>query len=251
MELTSNPYVRSLLLGMAWLVTVVITSFSQHPGTWADYPRQRLLLLVLVSAITAGQLGVIASHFEKMRTWTRLVIGTIVGWFLVLGLLLLVGKLFANPPAGAASTTVSIDATMTQLANEAVKWVQQDRNVTLDYSPASVMIIEEELDRLHKANLPKEGQSNAIGLTMGYGAYVGEVIRRQSGGTWGGSDTASGQKTFALNVTNPKATLFPVDWCYQRLAVGPTENVYQKFSTWTTTLTNQPAKVTNSVPEAR
>ncbi|MCD6052224.1 MAG: hypothetical protein K0Q55_3642 [Verrucomicrobia bacterium] len=250
MNLPDNPYARSFLIGLAWLITVIVVSFSRHQGTWADYPRAQILLLVLISAITAAQLGVISSHFEKMRSWTRIIIGTMVGWFAIVGIMLLLGKTFHSPKVEPTPQFATTDAMMNHLANEAVKWVKQDRGVTLDYSADSIKIIEEELGRIHTKDQPKAGQPGVFGTAMGYGAYVGEVIRRRDGGTWATDHPVGGTNSYPLKITKPDTTIFPVGWCFKRLINGEEDNVHAKFMLMDTSLTNQFGTNTNTAPTA-
>ncbi len=250
MNLPTNPYARSFFVGLLWLITVIVVSFSRHQGTWADYPRAQILLLVLISAITAAQLGVISSHFEKMRSWTRIIIGTMVGWFAIVGIMLLLGKTFSSPKVDPAPQFATTDAMMNHFANEAVKWVKQDRGITLDYSADSIQIIEEELARIHTKDHPKAGQPGVFGTAMGYGAYVGEVIRRRDGGTWAEDHPVGGTNSYPLKITKPDTTIFPVGWCFNRLVNGEEDNVYIKFTLTTATGTNQLTIPTNSVPAA-
>ncbi len=250
MNLPTNPFARSLLIGFLWLIVVIMASLSRHPGTFADYPSHRLFLLVLISAITAAQLGVIARHFEKLRSWTGIFIGTMVGWFIVVALMLLVGKFYSAPDEEPLPQFASTDAMMTDFANEAVKWVKQDRGITLDYSPESIKIIEEELARIHKTSLVKAGPPVIMGTAIGYGAYVGEVIRRRDGGTWAEDHPQGGPKSYPLRLTKQEYTIFPVTWCYKRLVNGEEDNMYTKFILMDQSRTNQFGTVTNAVPVA-
>jgi len=250
MNLPTNPFGRSFLIGALWLIVVIIASLSRHPGTLADYPRHQLFLLVLISAIAAAQLGVIAKHFEKMRSWSRIFLGTMVGWFIVVALVLLVGKFNSAPEDEPLPQYASTDVMMANFANEAVKWVKQDRGVTLDYTPDSIKIIEEELARIHKTSLVKAGPPVIMGTAIGYGAYVGEVIRRRDGGTWAEDHPQGGPKSYPLRLTKQEYTIFPVTWCYKRLTNGEEDNVYTKFTLIDTSRTNQFGTKTNTVPSA-
>ncbi|HEY1172969.1 MAG TPA: hypothetical protein VGH19_16495 [Verrucomicrobiae bacterium] len=253
MNLPTNPYVRAFLIGFGWLIAAIIVSLAHHPGTWADFPKQRVLILALISAVTAAQLGVIATHVEKMRSWTKLFIGTMIGWFAVVGLIFLVTKNFVSPappneqPAKQFATT---DTMMAHFSGEAVKWVKQDRSLTLNFSPDSIKIIEEELGRLHKTRQIKDGDKGLLGLAIGYGAYVGEVIRREHGGTWATDHPEAGLKSYPLTLSNPLVTIFPVNWCYKRLVNGENDNVYFKATAWKLNLTNVTAQ-TNAAPSSR
>jgi hypothetical protein len=250
MNLPTNPFARSFLIGALWLIIVIIASLSRHPGSLADYPRPQLLLLILISAITAAQLGVIARHFEKMRSWSRIFLGTMLGWFIVVALVIFIGKFNSAPKSEPVPQFATTDAMMAHFASEAIKWVKQDRGVTLDYSTNSIMIIEEELARIHKTSSPKAGQPGVMGTAMGYGAYVGEVIRRRDGGTWGEDHPVAGPKSYPLKLGNNEDTIFPIGWCFKRLVNGEEDNVYAKFILMDQSRTNQFGTTTNAVPVA-
>lgn len=234
MNLPAHPFARSFLIGALWLIAAIIASLSRHPGTWADYPRQQILLLILISAIIAGQLGVIAKHFEKLRSWTGIFIGTMLGWFAIVGILLLIFKSSPAPepaPAPTAQTFASTDEMMAKLATEAVNWVKADRGITLDYSPDSIKIIDEELVRIQKLSAKVQNQSGYRAMSMSYGAYVGEVIRRSNGGAW--ADQIEGQSgRYLLSIPKYQSIIKPIDWCQQRLQKAEAVSVHQHYLTW-------------------
>lgn len=245
MNLPTNTYARSFLIGTLWLIAVIIVALSRHPGTLADYPRQQILLLVLISAITAGQLGAIANHFEKLRSWTGIFVGTMTSWFAIVGILLLIFKSSPAPepaPAPTAQTFASTDEMMIKLATEAVNWVKADRGITLDYSPDSIKIIDEELVRIQKLNTKFQTKSGYRAMSMSYGAYVGEVIRRSNGGAW--ADKIEGQSgRYLLSIPKYQSIIKPIDWCYQRLTEAEAVSVHQNYLTWTANTSAAPTQV--------
>jgi hypothetical protein len=60
------------------------------------------------------------------------------------------------------------------------------------------------------------------------GAFVGEAIRRTHGGTWLNESEIPNAGLFPLRLDT--GTIYPINWCIKRLANGPEENIYQKYS---------------------
>jgi hypothetical protein len=122
---------------------------------------------------------------------------------------------------------------MAALAEEAIRYAAT-RNVTLDYSPDSVAKVEEMLEELHKSFAA--GQLSDIDLQLHahqFGAYIGEVLRRQYGGHWAEDHHAAGPKTYPIhwqkkNSPDPNAS-FTVGWCGKRIVNGPEDNVWHKY----------------------
>lgn len=183
--------------------------------------------MVLVGAwiITGLLLGVLAARFDKMRSWLSVGLATMAGSIVVLWLMLLtVEKIYGLSPA---PTFNNADDMMVYFANEAARWVKKDRNINLDYSVDSAKIVEEELARISSDVDRANPQAGTFGLAMGYGAYVGEVIRRRHGGSWAMDHPLGGPRSYPLT-TGSNSTVFPVGWCWKRLTVGEEDNVYHK-----------------------
>jgi len=126
----------------------------------------------------------------------------------------------------------STDELMAYLATEATKWVKNDRGIDLDYSIESIQTIDEELARLSKEVNKTNPQKGTFGTALGYGAYVGEVIRRRAGGSWAADHPAGGPHSYPLTITSNRV-IFPVGWCWKRLTGGEEENVYTKAKLFT------------------
>ena len=152
-------------------------------------------------------------------------IGTIVGTFVVLGLMLV--SVSARNPHPDASSFKDTNEMMVYLASEACKWVKQDKGVDLDYSVDSIKLIEGELARISKDVDKANPRRGTFGSATGYGAYVGEVLKRKHGGDWARDHSVGGANSYPLTLTN-KTTVFPVVWCWKRLTVGEEDNVYNK-----------------------
>lgn len=119
------------------------------------------------------------------------------------------------------------DEMMIYLGNETMKWVKKDRGIDLDYSLASISVIEEELARISKEVNKANPQKGTFGTALGYGAYIGEVFRRRDGGSWGVDHEVGGSGSYPLT-TKSNGVIFPVGWCWKRLTIGEEDNVYHK-----------------------
>lgn len=103
----------------------------------------------------------------------------------------------------------------------------------LDHSVQSVKVVENILTRLHNHYTASQSKSGMFGMTMFYGAYIGEVIRKENKlreAAWEG-DT-SGQSFPSLRWRarhGGHSTVFPMSWCYARIINGPEENVWVKY----------------------
>ena len=236
-----SPYLRSFAVGAVWFAMVGWTMVSRHPGHWSTYPPRNLIVVVVAWMITAALLGVAATQWERLRSWGMMAVGSVAGSALVMGAMLftvnMTGGLALSP-----QKFESTDAMMAYLANETTKWVEKDRGVRLDYSFDSIEIIEEELARISKEVDKANPQRGTLGVAMGYGAYIGEVIRRRDGGSWAEDDPMGGKQSFPLTTTN-NVTVYPVGWCWKRLTIGEEDNVYSKarlFSRGLEAITNAP-----------
>src|SRR5262245_31681509 len=84
----SNPYFRSFVAGAVWFMAMALKMVSRHPGHWSTYPPQNLVVLVFGCVITALLLGTAARRLERLRSWWCVGLGTVAGWFAVLGLMI-------------------------------------------------------------------------------------------------------------------------------------------------------------------
>lgn len=96
--------------------------------------------------------------------------------------------------------------------------VEQARaaGVELDYSEASV----ERLERLVGEAAQRDVDENC----KMWGAYFGEVVRRQWGGDWS-IETYPGGRFATLTLTIQGAKLFPSMKIYRRMTQGASENL--------------------------
>ena len=112
--------------------------------------------------------------------------------------------------------------------SEAVSMARESYGISLDYSPSSVKQVEEILGKLHDEYQRRGTTEGQRGLALAYGAYIGEVIRREAGeGRWAPDDPKFGVGTMPLYWRGH--TTFPVTWCLKRLANGEEDNVWTKY----------------------
>ena len=65
-------------------------------------------------------------------------------------------------------------------------------------------------------------------LGSAYRAYIGEVIRRSTGGArWERDHPVAGQKSYPLTWSG--GVSFPMAWCYKRMVNEPEDNVCNKY----------------------
>ncbi|MEW6303894.1 MAG: hypothetical protein AB1705_10510 [Verrucomicrobiota bacterium] len=222
---SANPYFRAFVCGAIWCAAIALKLSSRPSSNWAALPDWKWLVLVTVAVGAALGLGVLASRVGRMRSWWVMGVGTVVAWFVVFGVLL-VGMRVAFPPK-AVPEFAGTDEMMAHLAAESTKWVKADCGIDLDYSLDSIKIIEEELGRISKDTDRNNPKAGTFGIAMGYGAYVGEVLRRADGGSWAEDHPVGGERSFPLTLKGDQV-LFPVGWCWKRLTNGEEENVYIK-----------------------
>lgn len=220
-----SPYLRTFVVGAVWFVAIALKMVSRHPGHWSTYPPRNLIVLLVAWVATALLLGVAATRFERLRAWWGICLGTVVGSFLTMGLMLLTVQRVYGPPS--LPDFKSTDEMIAYFATEAIKWVKKDRGIDLDYSVDSIRVIEEELGRISKEVDRANPQRGTFGTATSYGAYIGEVLRRRDGGSWAADHPTAGPRSFPLT-TKSNTVVFPVGWCWKRLTNGEEDNVYHK-----------------------
>ncbi len=121
---------------------------------------------------------------------------------------------------------------MLSAANSAVEHARRYWSTELDFSPRSIDDVELILARMHESiprrlyeKLYKRGPTpeQMATLSLAYGAYLGEVIRREFGGTWTKEDV-NGEPAIAL-VFDTEHKLFPPAKVWKRLNTGEEDNV--------------------------
>jgi len=147
-------------------------------------------------------------------------------------LLLSSGVARADTPDFVASESIRRDAEAS--AADAVRIAKTQFNVALDGSEASIDDIEKALDRLHASYViatPKPSDTQLLPVARAFGAYVGEVFRRNHGAAWGtvtmnGADYAGLRTDAGVNVWWTGRVL-------NRITDGPENNIavfYRKLA---------------------
>lgn len=127
----------------------------------------------------------------------------------------------------------TIDDMMEAYAEDAVDYAAKAFGVTLDYSRDSVARVEDIAAKLHK-KMPKgifkmlglgPTEKQLDGLCKALGGYVGEVIKRQKGGTW-----AINGELQVIGLQLGKDTwVFPPAKVHKRIMNGPEDNLFSFY----------------------
>jgi len=126
----------------------------------------------------------------------------------------------------------SFDEQMGVCAQEAVTIARDRYGVALDFSEASVKELETLLARMH-ATLPKPGDPARpsdgwiTGVAATFGAYLGEILRRNLGGKWLKENPKAPGSLPALSVHGDILT--PCRKVLKRIVEGPVENVAYSY----------------------
>jgi hypothetical protein len=124
-------------------------------------------------------------------------------------------------------TPEDLNADMPLLAAKAVDYAAA-HGVTLDYTPASVQHVESLLADLHRARAAGQLPDDQLHAHAArFGAYVGEVLRRQYGGHWTKDHDVAGPNSFPIHWKDGQS--FPIAWCGKRILNGDEDNVWFKF----------------------
>lgn len=141
-----------------------------------------------------------------------------------------------------------LQSEMSAAANSAVQHAKKLWSTDLDFSPQSIEDVELILARMYetiphraieKLLRKKPSEEQMATIAVSYGAYLGEVIRREFGGTWQTQDV-SGQPALAL-VFDEKNMIFPPAKIWKRLNNGAEDNVWSFYRVFTDMLRDQRA----------
>lgn len=120
-----------------------------------------------------------------------------------------------------------------ELAQRAVDAERNISGVELDYSPASLIRVDEVLDSF------REPGSDAVAETIfAFGCYVGEVLARHAGYEWVDNSPGAARYTFPLTVYRAAAKTHanPIGKAFKRVDNGDVDSVvyfYQVFAAGT------------------
>jgi hypothetical protein len=131
-------------------------------------------------------------------------------------------------------------------ANSAVEHARKHWSTELDFSPQSVEEVELILARMYESiprrfyeKLYKRGPDDEqkATLSLAYGAYLGEVLRREFGGSWR-KQVINGEATIALVFMNHNM-VFPPAKVWKRLTNGEEDNVWTFYQIYSEMLRKQ------------
>jgi hypothetical protein len=85
------------------------------------------------------------------------------------------------------------------------------------------------LGRVHENYLTNPSSIHVRGLSTEYGAYVGEVIRRNEGNAyWTRDSDVAGEKSYPLHWNAGES--FSLAWCARRITDGDEDSIWVKYS---------------------
>ena len=120
----------------------------------------------------------------------------------------------------------TMDDAVADGADGSVEQAKKDYGITLDYKPASVQKVDGILVKLHSEYVKDKANKRWSLEGLGWGAYVGEVIRRQYGGHWSKQDPATGNP---LPLVWQNGTSFPVTWSIDEIIHGSSASIWIRY----------------------
>jgi hypothetical protein len=127
--------------------------------------------------------------------------------------------------AAEMSHDAELAARLIKEAQAALRMVMANTGRSLDFSPASLDVVEEMLAQLHdKLEQAPEGQrptkQQIEAAAVLFGVYVGEVVRRHYGGKW---QLKQPERILQLDIG--EAVVYPADKVLKRLLNGPSDAI--------------------------
>jgi hypothetical protein len=121
------------------------------------------------------------------------------------------------------------DYRMQVIAKEAVKGSTAEQKIHLNFSPDSIEFLDEMLAEMHESHLnhPLSEEELSV-LCFGWGAYIGEAVKRVHPARWERDSEKLGPGTTPL-VYDSGEQAFPRSWVYKRIVDGPMDSVASKF----------------------
>jgi hypothetical protein len=113
--------------------------------------------------------------------------------------------------------------------DHAVAEAQKYDGITLDYSIDSIKKVDTILGRVHDLYVKNPSAVEVRGISLEYGAYVGEVIRRNEPGTyWTKDSQVAGEKSYPLHWNSTES--YPLAWCSRRIINGDEDLIWIKYT---------------------
>lgn len=125
---------------------------------------------------------------------------------------------------------------MAEDAANAVTLTEEYFTKRLDFSEESVQLVEELVDDMHYTLPQGKTPQNVALLSELWGAYIGEVFRRNVGGEWITWEDQWG-KAPAIALGGTK--IFPQDKVRKRFTNGPEDNLWHYYQTFRDLLSSQ------------
>ncbi len=122
----------------------------------------------------------------------------------------------------------SLNEMMRDGAEKAVNRARTRYEVTLDFTPASLLGVDAVLTRIHQEFVAAPRLVDVNSLAFVFGAYIGETIRRNhSDCSWERNHVGGGENSYPLHWS--EATCFPIGWCVRRIHNGEDESVWMNY----------------------
>jgi hypothetical protein len=110
-------------------------------------------------------------------------------------------------------------------SQDAVKLAKQNFNVVLDWSDSSIGDLERVLDGYYRLKLDAGTDEQALSQVGAlFGSYMGEVFRRNHGGTWG-FVTQDASRFPGMRAEHSGQLFWPWGRVQNRIVNGPSDNV--------------------------
>lgn len=137
---------------------------------------------------------------------------------------------FGESALADSKNTFSPDANVQKVAEayaqDCVDLSKKQFNMTLDGSDASIAKVEEALSLMHESFLkmnPRPTDAQVMSFAKAFGSYIGEVYRKNHGGTWG-IVNMDGERFPGIQ-TKSGVNFWPWARARNRIMEGPANNV--------------------------
>ncbi|MCQ4212944.1 hypothetical protein [Streptomyces longispororuber] len=124
-----------------------------------------------------------------------------------------------NPPlepAGAPRRAAAIVATAADISD-----------AELDYSPESIVVVEDIVDSFRAEGVTDEEMVESL---IAFGCYVGEILTRHAGGSWQHAPSAPAASVPVVVKLPGSVECHPIDWVFRRLKFGSTVSIRDLYA---------------------